>query len=86
MGEAWSVCVWVWGLAKYGSRSWSPGAWTLGPCDEVVLGDLLEAWRSGLGVWNVVGVGLVRVCLGLGAGPVRVPVLVPWGLDLGALI
>ena len=50
-----------------------------------MLGGLLEAWRSGLGVWNVVGGGLVRVCLGLGAGQVRVTVLVSWGLDLGAL-
>ena len=48
-------------------------------------GGLLEAWRPGLGVWNVVGGGLVRVCLGLVAGQVRVTVLVSWGLDLGAL-
>ena len=40
-------------LAQYKSRSWSPGAWTWGPCEEVVLGGLLEALRSGLGVWNV---------------------------------
>ena len=51
----------------------------------MVLGGLLEAWRSGLGVWNVVVGGLDRVCLGLGAGQVRVTVLVSWGLDLGAL-
>ena len=52
----------------------------------MLLGGLLEAWRSGLGVWDVVGGGLVRVCLGLGAGPVRVPVPVPRGLDLGPLM
>ena len=138
LGEAWSVCVWVWGLAKYRSRSWSPVVWTLGPCQEVVLGGVLEAWRSGLGVWNVAGGGPGRAFLTLtlapskspprarGAwtwgpssggvaggsaggmeagtggvercrgrpgpclpnpnpGPVQVPVLVPWGLDLGAL-
>ena len=51
-------------LAQYKSRSWSPGAWTWGAV-EVVLGGLLEAWRSGLGVWNVVGGGLGRACLTL---------------------
>ena len=51
----------------------------------VVRWSLLEAGRAGVGVWNVVGGGLVRVCLGLGAGQVRVTVLVSWGLDLGAL-
>ena len=79
------MCVGVCGLDKYGSRSWTPEAWSLGPCEEGVLGGLLEAWRSGLGVWDVVGGGLVRVCLGLVAGQVRVTVLISWGLDLGAL-
>ena len=51
----------------------------------VLLGGLLEAWRPGLGVWDVVGGGLDRVCQGLGAGQVRVTVQVSWGLDLGAL-
>ena len=31
----------------------------------VLLGGLLEAWRPELGVWNVVGGGLVRACLTL---------------------
>ena len=56
-----------------------------GPHLGVLLGGLLDAWRPGLGVWNVVGGSLDRVCLGLGAGQVRVTVLVSWGLDLGAL-
>ena len=51
----------------------------------MLLGGLLEACRPGLGVWNVVGGGLVRVCLGLAAGQVRGTVLVSWGLDLGAM-
>ena len=49
----------------------------------MLLGGLLDAWRPGLGVWNVVGGSLDRVCLGLGAGQVWVTVLVSWGLDLG---
>ena len=48
------------------------------------MGGLVEGRMSGVGVRHVVAGGLVRV--GLGAGPVRVPVLVPWGLDLVALM
>ena len=52
----------------------------------VLLWGLLVTWGPALGVWGVGGGGLVRVRLGLGAGPVRVPLLVPLGLDLVTLM
>ena len=73
-------------LAQYGSRSWSPGACTWGPSSGGVAGGSAGGMEAGTG-----GVERCRGRPGLclpnpKPGPVRVPVLVPWGLDLGALI